>query len=124
MDISLFLAKIIGWVLVIIGLATFVKREFMRDVIKDFISHSSIILISATMNIILALLIVLSHNVWEASWKVVITILGYLMLLRGLLHVFIPEWVRKMAKKFLNNDLFVYSGVISFVVGIYLLYHG
>lgn len=124
MDISIFLARIMGLVFVIVGLATFFKREYVREVIKDFIDHSGLMFVSSTFNIILGLLIVLNHNIWELSWKGLITVLGYLILIRGLLHMFVPEWVKRVGRNFLQRDAFVYSGVISFVIGLYLLYHG
>src|ERR1043165_3980399 len=98
MDISIFLAKIMGLVFVIVGLATFIKRDFVREGIRDFVDHAGLLFVSATLNVMLGLLIVLNHNIWELSWKGVITVLGYLILLRGILHLFVPEWVRKVGR--------------------------
>jgi uncharacterized protein YjeT (DUF2065 family) len=124
MNISIFLAQLMGLVFVIVGLATFIKRDFIREAIRDFIDHAGLLFISATFNLTLGLLIILSHNIWELSWRGLITLLGYLILLRGLLHLFAPSWVRKIAKNFIRWEAFVYSGVISLALGIYLLYHG
>lgn len=124
MDASIFLAKIIGIYLVIIGLVYFFKRDFLREVLQDVYKNSGVVALSATMNLILGLLIVLNHNIWEFSWKVVVTLLGYLCLFKGLGNFFAPQLGRKIAEKALKRDLFVYSGVISLALGFYLLYHG
>ena len=124
MNVSIFLAQLMGLVLVIVGLATFIKKDFVREAIRDFIDHAGLLFISATFNLILGLLIILTHNVWEVSWRGLITLLGYLILLRGLLHLFAPGWVRRVGRDFIRWDAFIYSGVISLALGIYLLYHG
>jgi len=124
MDISIFLAKLMGFYLLIVGVAYFLKRPFLREVLQDFYNSPGLVLITSIINLILGLLIVLSHNIWEFNWKTIITIIGYLTLLKGICHLFFPEWAKKMAKKIIEKDIFVYSGVISVVLGIYLLYHG
>lgn len=124
MDISIFLAKLMGFYLLIVGVALFFKRSFLREVLQDFYSSPGLILITSIINLILGLLIVLSHNIWEFNWTTIITIIGYLTLFKGICHLFFPEWAKKMLAKFIEKEIFVYSGVISLVLGIYLLYHG
>lgn len=124
MDVSIFLAKLLGIYLLIVGVAYFFRREFFREVIRDFYNSPALIAISSVLNLIIGLLIVLNHNVWEFSWKVVITIIGYLSIVKGIMHLYFPEYGKKLSTKFVENDIFVYSGVISLALGVYLLYHG
>ncbi|MGA8163689.1 MAG: hypothetical protein WB791_01535 [Waddliaceae bacterium] len=123
MDISIFLAKLMGFYLVIGGLAYFLKRPFLREVIEDFYNSPGLVMVASAMNLILGLLVVLNHNIWELSWKVIITIIGYLVLFKGIFHLFFPEWAKKLSEKYSKADIFVYSGVISLALGIYLLYY-
>lgn len=124
MDISLFLAKLFGFYLVIIGIAYFTRREFLRSVLDDFYKSPALVAVTAIINLFIGLLIVLSHNVWELNWKVIITVFGYLSLLKGILNLYVTDWGRALAVKFKTSDAFVYIGVISIALGAYLLYHG
>lgn len=124
METSIFLAKLLGIYLAIVGCAYFFRREFFRAVISDFYNSPALISIASVLNLVAGLLIVLNHNIWEFSWKVAITLIGYLSLLKGLMNLFAPEAGRKISIRFLDNELFVYSGVISLALGIYLVYHG
>lgn len=124
MDISIFLARLLGLYLVIVGIACFFKREFFREVLRDFFKNPSLIAVASIINLFIGLLIVLNHNIWEFSWKMFITIIGYLSLLKGIFHLYAPEWGKKMAVKSSEWDIFVYSGVISLALGLYLMYHG
>ena len=124
MDVSIFLAKIFGIYLVIIGLVYFFKRDFLRQVLRDVYKNSAVVAISAVLNILIGLLIVLNHNIWEFSWKLVVTLIGYLSLFKGVFNLFAPQVGQNLVQKILKKDLFVYSGVISLALGVYLLYHG
>jgi len=92
--------------------------------LRDFQNNAGLLMLSSIINLFLGLFIVLNHNTWELSWKVALTILGYLILLKGILNLFFPRCMLKMTKKYMEKDIFVYSGVISLVLGLYLLYHG
>lgn len=124
MDISQFLAKVVGFYLVILGLACFTRRELLRTVIDDYFQNSALVVFGAAINLILGLLLVLSHNIWELNWKVIITIFGYLALLKGILHLFATQFSHRLAVKMRDSDAFVYAGVIYIALGAYLLYHG
>jgi hypothetical protein len=41
-----------------------------------------------------------SHNIWEFSWVVIITILGWLIFLKSALLLTIPRVFEDMVKKF------------------------
>jgi uncharacterized protein YjeT (DUF2065 family) len=124
MDVSIFLAKIMGIYLVIVGLAYFFRRDFFRAVITDFYNSPALIALASIINLVIGLLVVLNHNIWEFSWKVVITILGYVSVLKGIMNLFAPEVGRRVSIKIVEKDWFVYSGVISLALGVYLLYQG
>ena len=124
MDVSIFLAKLLGIYLVIAGLAYFFRREFFRAVISDFYNSPALIAIASVMNLLIGLLIVLNHNIWDFSWKVIVTIIGYINLTKGIMNLFAPEIGRKLSIKFVEKDMFVYAGVISLALGVYLIYHG
>lgn len=113
-----------GIYLVIVGLAYFFRRDFFRAVITDFYNSPALIALASIINLVIGLLVVLNHNIWEFSWKVVITILGYVSVLKGIMNLFAPEVGRRVSIKIVEKDWFVYSGVISLALGVYLLYQG
>lgn len=81
-------------------------------------------LFSAVFNLILGLLIVLSHNVWEWSWTVIITILGYMSILKGIIHFYCPEKLERLARKMASGNGYTITGTIGIALGIYLTYIG
>lgn len=124
MDVSIFLARLFGLYLIIIAFVYFFRKTFLREVFRDFYNNSALVVVTSIINLFIGLLIILNHNIWEYSWRVVITLIGYLSLLKGILNLFAPEYGKKMATKVMEGNILMYSGVISLALGLYLLYHG
>ena len=67
----------------------------------------------------------LMYHTWSASWQVTITILGWLVLARGVIALFSPDIVKKAAAKIKNQkDIvsFVFVGCV--ILGCVLIYFG
>ncbi|MBL4862473.1 MAG: hypothetical protein JKY09_05585 [Crocinitomicaceae bacterium] len=58
------------------------------------------------------------------DWRVVITILGWLILVKGIVRILIPNFVRNLLKKKKSDNRFFLAEVIVFIISIYLIYQG
>jgi len=125
MDISIFLAKVFGLYFIIMGLAVLKNRGGLNEMISELVNNSSRRLMDGFLILIIGILLVVSHNIWAGGWKILITILGWLTLLKGILRLFLSnEQFAKVVNKFSNPSFYMWSGVISVVLGIYLAYIG
>ncbi|PCI30863.1 hypothetical protein COB52_00865 [Candidatus Kaiserbacteria bacterium] len=125
MEFSLLLAQVIGLYLLLEGLVILTQRKFVMNVVADMSNHKSMLYVLGAMLTILGLLIVLNHNVWESTWRVVPTIVGWAMLIKGVMLFFVPKMVMNKARRFAKNrNMAVLAGMIAVVVGAYLTYQG
>ncbi|MAZ67465.1 hypothetical protein CL652_01695 [bacterium] len=125
MEISLLLAQIMGLYLLLEGLVVLTRRKFVLNIVNDISRHKALMFVTGAMVFILGLLVVLSHNVWEASWRVIPTIIGWAMVVKGVAIFFVPRVVMNKAKKFAKNrNMAVLAGIIAVAVGAYLVYVG
>src|ERR1043165_9006448 len=83
MATSIFLAKLIGPVCLVIGLALLIDRAAFRTLANEFLASPALMFLSGVITMPAGLAIVLTHNVWAGDWRILITILGWLALLRG-----------------------------------------
>jgi uncharacterized membrane protein HdeD (DUF308 family) len=68
---------------------------------------------------------VLTHNVWLMSWRVLVTLIGWFLLIRGAVRVLIPETIMGYAAKMIRNkQLIPAAGVVSGIIGLVLCYFG
>ena len=123
MEISFFLAKVLGWYLIISGLYLLSRQTLVRSVLKDILSQRALLFLFGLITLLLGLLLVVSHNIWVMAWPVVITVLAWITLIIGILRLFYPELIIRMGNSMLNRQYsLAISGLFSIVIGLFLLF--
>jgi len=120
MHISMFLAKLVGLYLVIAGGAALVRRRQMIELVEDMINNPAMMMLSGIMALIIGLLLVLFHNVWTTDWRMLITLIGWLSLLKGIALLYIPAVMRKLSKSMMENNVYMGLTVVWPFFGTYL----
>lgn len=122
METSLFLGKVIGWILVISALAAFSQRKNIGRMLQDFSNNIGLTYFSGMMALIIGLLIVTSHNIWTSDWRVLITLVGWLSILKGVIRMFAPEralsWGISIVAK---RGVYVTALLVFLVIGVVLI---
>lgn len=121
-EVSVFLAKFWGWYLIIFFLILSFNPKRIVQVIKDLEDQKFVIVISF-MAIVIGLLNILFHNVWEDDWRLIITFIGWIALFIGLSLFIFPKrtvlWLDYLNIKFVQV---IY--MMLFFVGLFLLNMG
>jgi hypothetical protein len=126
MDTSIFLAKLMGPIFVIIGVGLFLNRERYLAVVDEVILSKTLLYVFGVMALTGGLAILLTHNVWVWDWPVVITIIAWLMVVRGSLRIVIPQQIEAIAKGMTDQlpTLLLISDMIVISVGLFLSWKG
>ena len=126
MDASIFLAKLMGPIFVIIGVGLFLNRERYLAVVDEVILSKTLLYVFGVMALTGGLAILLTHNVWVWDWPVVITIIAWLMVVRGSLRIVIPQQIEAIAKGMTDQlpTLLLISDMIVISVGLFLSWKG
>ena len=125
MNTSIFLAKLLGPPLLIVGIGILINRDYYLALTRQFVGSPPLMYLGAVVGMVGGLAIVLVHNVWAADWRVLITLLGWLMLIRGAVRVLAPETIMGFAAKVIRNKQFIpVAGVVTGVLGLVLCYFG
>jgi hypothetical protein len=119
MDISLFLFKFWGWYCVIFFFVLSFNPKRIRQIIEDLQDQKFTILISF-IAIIIGLINVLLHNVWEANISLLITLFGWAALLKGILLFTFPKLIVKWITLF-NIKFVQVLYILLLFIGIFLL---
>lgn len=70
------------------------------------------------------ILILVMHHVWSSDWKIIITIIGWLTLLKGAMRVLYPKSIKNFAEKKMNDGRFILAEIGTFIISAYLVYIG
>ena len=124
MDISIFLARAIGLLGVITSLAVLTRYKEALAYEERLVKHVENIYLSGFFILILGVLLVVGHQVWTSDWRVIITILGWLVLLKGIFRVSFPGTVKRLIEKKKRSRWFMAGEVVMLLISLYLLYQG
>jgi hypothetical protein len=125
MSTSVFIARLIGPVMLVIGLAVFTNQRAFRDMAEEFLASRALMFLSGFLIMPAGLAIVLTHNVWTADWRVLITIFGWLAAIGGALRLFGPLFVVKAGHAMLNKPYFtLVAAAIWVVLGLLFCFFG
>lgn len=123
MALSNFLAEVWGISIVAISLSLLIKEKYVKRLFVA-IEEEGIMFSWGTMILILGVAMVVSHNVWVKNWQVVITVLGWMSLIKGLSLLFFPEFVKKWANKIKDAQWLPIAFVVITFLGLAITYLG
>ncbi|WP_111707766.1 hypothetical protein [Lutibacter citreus] len=118
-DISVFLAQFWGWYIVIFCSLLIVRPKRMAQLLT-FVEDEKHLVLTSLLAIIIGLLNILIHNIWEANWKLIITLIGWAFLLEGIVRFSFPRTSLKTLNA-LNVKMTPYILVALFIIGFFLL---
>ena len=118
-DISIFLAKFWGWYLITFFLILSLNPKRIRQMVK-YLEDPKFVIITSFMALIIGILNILFHNIWEDDWRFIITFIGWISLFMGLALFIFPNrtisWLDYINIKFVQV---LY--MLLFFIGIFLL---
>lgn len=124
--LTLYLAKLIGATMLVVSLWMATKKPLVLALAKRVIGDEVFTAYIGVLRTCLGLAMVLGHDVWSGgALPVIITLIGWLELLRGLLILFLPQdrLVAIFESMRLEKHYAAYAGGV-FLVGVYLLIAG
>ena len=112
------IASIFGPILVITGIWTLLYQDNIKKIIESLGKNPALLYVGGFLNLIMGLTIINSFNVWIVNREILVTLLGWLLFLRGLVIYFLPNAVLKIVK--MQENTYVFSSLISIIWGLAL----
>jgi hypothetical protein len=129
MSTSTYIARLMGPLLLTLGLGMVFglasSPGTYMTMMKQFAGEPSFVFIVGMLALVAGLAIVNAHNVWVRDWRVIITILGWLAVIRGILSLLFPVRLHGVAERVLVDPTGPTIGaVITIVLGALLTWVG
>lgn len=122
MNLSNYLAELWGITIVVVSLALLMRLKRLEGLFTE-VKNEATMFFWGIVSLVIGIAMVLIHNVWVSDWRVVITILGWLTLVKGLDVLFLPQHMRKRWLKMENWKWVVILVFLQFI-GLALTYLG
>jgi hypothetical protein len=94
-------------------------------VLREFIANRALIFLTGILTLLAGVAIVNVHNVWVPDWRVIVTVLGWLLVLRGIMLIIFPLTVQVFGDRVAMSEAGVTAGAtLTFVLGAILCIMG
>ena len=118
-----FFGQFFGIVFVLFSLGILFNREHASKMLADVANHPASQMLVGLVPLLLGVWIVLQHNNWGGGWQIVVTLVGWLLLLVGVYRIWCVEsWVKTIEK--CQGCAPLWGGIIMLIIGLLLLYVG
>jgi hypothetical protein len=125
MQRSIFLAQLMGPVMLVAALGLLIDRAGYRAMAREFLASPALIFLAGLLTMTAGVAIVLFHNVWVAGWPVLITIFGWLGTVGGAARIALPQLTRSAGEAMLDKPAaMTIGGAAWLAVGALLCFFG
>ena len=116
MDRSTFLARLLGPTFVAIALGKLINPGMYERMIAEALHPGILLYLSGLLSLLAGLAIINLHNTWCTDWRLIITVLGWLMAIGGMARIVVPQVAIAIGSS-------IYSGraptiVIALIIGV------
>lgn len=123
---TVFLSRLLGLFLLILGVGELTQGSAVAEIATEIVNAPALMLISGLCTVVAGLAIVLGHNVWRGGLApVIVTILGWLTLIKGVGLVVVPAsgWAGALRASH-YADYYPIWVAIPLILGAYLTFAG
>jgi uncharacterized membrane protein HdeD (DUF308 family) len=127
MTTSKYLARLMGPVLLTIGVGMvfgmLLEGDAYSSLAKEFIASRALIFVTGALALTAGLAVVNAHNLWVPDWRVIVTILGWLLIVRGIFNLVFPATMQTLGDRMIASHAGVLAVILS-VMGYEDLWNG
>ncbi len=118
-------ARLVGPLFVAIGLGILINTPFYVGAVIEGVHSPTLVYLSGIATLLAGLAILNAYRAWTADWRVIITALGWIFVIAGILRLVVPELVTKLATTiYAGTTALLITGAIVLVVGGFLSFEG
>ncbi len=122
METSLFVAQVLAICYLSVGIGFLVSKDYYRKEVIKLLENPGFILLGGYFAIVIGALILRVQNSWEADWTTLITLIGWIAIIKGIWIIIFPKSTvhfKAMLTKYYN-----WIGVDIIILGLIFAYFG
>ena len=122
MHIANKLAILAGSAFLVVGLSLF-TNPYVSTAMNDLVNNQGLLWVTGLVTFVMGTVMLALYNTWSKSWRVLVTIIGWLAVIKGAVLVLFPQ-VMTLYVNFLSNTTLTLSGIYAIVLGGLFLFLG
>ena len=122
MPIYITLAQILGIIFTVAGLSFMLNKKGVRALLET--KNDSFLWLYGFIALTFGAVILALNDSWNSGLVSLITLMGWLSIVKGIALTFFPESAASMYRKVVSSGFLTFSGLVALVLGIFFLYKG
>jgi uncharacterized protein YjeT (DUF2065 family) len=117
--------QLIAILYTLVGLGVLTNTSFYKKLYDDFAESTFAMYIGGITALIIGFLLVTFHNTWTKDASVIITLLGWAALIKGVVIFICPKAMTALAKAMTKKEkMLKIMGIFIIIFGLFLAYLG
>jgi uncharacterized protein YjeT (DUF2065 family) len=96
--------QIFSLVYIAVGIGILINPGFYKKLFEDFIENAAVLYLGGITALVVGYLILAFHNTWTKDISVIITIVGWLALIKGILILIRPKIMIALSKAMVQKE--------------------
>lgn len=123
MEATAFLAKAWGALFALAASAYLIRPKGLKDLMDQTNTNRGFVISTGFTSLVMGVLSVLVHNIWVSDWPLIITLIGWIAILKGFVRLAWPETLSLLLKRVRTTRLLLML-VMALIAGLALYYWG
>ncbi|HVC37155.1 MAG TPA: hypothetical protein VNF46_02015 [Gammaproteobacteria bacterium] len=121
MENSKTIAGLVGPSMILAGAVVLLNMNLFPGMVAEIMRNPLLVILAGFITFVAGLAIVRAHNRWTKGWPVIITIIGWICILGGLLRALFPVLVAQIAVRVIRvPGILPIAAVIMLALGAFL----
>jgi hypothetical protein len=123
MTSTVFLLRLLGCSFLGVGASILIAQSHYRKVLRNASQEPAAFLLAAILPFVVGLSIVITNTLWATPAEIVVSVVGWMILLKGIIRLLAPEWAMKTTGSLGARYLSAW-GIVVAIMGIGMLWLG
>jgi uncharacterized protein YjeT (DUF2065 family) len=110
--------QILSLAYIAVGIGILVNPAFYKKLFEDFIESASALYLGGIMALVIGYLILAFHNTWTKDWSVIITIIGCIALVKGVVILIRPKIIIALSRAMTKPGLLKIEATVVIILGL------
>lgn len=121
MQVAVRIAKLAAPVLVTIGIGMLVNTSLYTAMVAAAVNVPALIFLSGLLALTAGVAMLNGYHAWTSDWRVIVTVLGWLFVIAGLIRIVLPTVAMSIARTIYSDPAAIaVAGTVVLAIGVLL----
>ena len=107
------------------GLGVLLNTDFYKKLLETYAGNPPLVYITGFIVLVVGYLLVAFHNIWTLKWSILITLVGWIALIKGMFMLVLPNSFAVISKALKRKkELLQIEAAIIAIIGLWFMYLG